>query len=79
MPGAGESDKRRKVHENADVSSLDPRTCEIVITFEPIDQLNSGASNLAQKPQQVIAEFNPIRIRGGMASYTVIEDRSDRL
>ena len=70
----GDGSKRRKVDENTDLSSFDPGTCEIVITFEPIEELNS---NLAEKPKQVRAKFNPIRIRGGMISDTVIQERKE--
>ena len=70
--------RRRKVLESADVSSLNPGKCEIVITFEPIDEVNPGNSSKAENPPQSQAKFNPIRIRGGMASDTVIEDRTDR-
>ena len=70
----GGGSKRRKVSESADVSTFDPSTCEIVITFEPIKELNS---NLPEKPRQVRAKFNPIRIEGGMISDTVIQERKE--
>ena len=66
--------KRRKVLESADVTTFDPSTCEIVITFEPIKDLNS---NLSEKPKRVRAKFNPIRIKGGMISDTVIQERKE--
>ncbi len=66
--------KRRKVLESADVTTFDPNTCEIVITFEPIKDLNS---NLSEKPKRVRAKFNPIRIKGGMISDTVIQERKE--
>ncbi len=70
------SNERQRIHENADASSFDPSTCELVITFERIKDLNA---NLSEKPKRVRAKFNPIRIRGPMASDTVIEDRADRV
>ena len=68
--------KRRKVDDSADVTTFDPGTCEIVITFEPDNQ---PKSNTSKKPKLTRADFNPIRIRGGMASDTVIEDRAERV
>ena len=68
--------KRRRVDEGADVTTFDPNACEIVIAFEPDNQ---EKSNTSKKPKLTRAEFNPIRIRGGMASDTVIEDRADRV
>lgn len=67
---------RRKVNDSADVTTFDPGTCEIVITFEPDNQ---AKSNTSKRPKLTRADFNPIRIRGGMASDTVIEDRADRV
>ncbi len=74
-PGSG-GDERQKVNESADVTTIDPGTYEIVITFERIKDLHSDMSAM---PKQVMADYNPIRIKGGMASDTVIEDREDRV
>ena len=73
---ATDGSKRRRMDEGADVTTLDPNACEIVITFEPDNQ---EKSNTSKKPRLTRADFNPIRIRGGMASDTVIEDRADRV
>ena len=69
--------KRRKVHESADVATFDPRTCEIVITFEPVEEPDSVNSSLADKPKRYRAGFSPVRIRGGMISDTVIQERKE--
>ena len=66
--------ERRKVLESADAATFDPSTCEIVISFEPIKDLNSNPS---EKPKRVRAKFNPIRIKGGMISDTVIQERKE--
>ena len=71
---ASGGNERQRVHENADASTFDPSTCEIVITFERIKDLNS---NLSERPKQVRAKFNPIRIEGGMISDTVIQERKE--
>lgn len=66
--------KRRKVNESADVTTFDPSTCEIVITFEPNNELNLNPS---EKPKRDRATFNPIRISGEMISDTVIRERNE--
>ena len=70
------SSARREVNESADISTFDPGSCEIVITFEPALDLHS---ELSVEHKRMIADYNPIRIKGGMASDTVIEDRADRV
>ena len=71
---ASGGNKRRKLNESADVTTLDPDTCEIVITFESIKELNSNPS---EKPKRGKARFNPIRIKGEMMSDTVIRERRE--
>ena len=65
---------RREVNESADISTFDPRSCEIVITFEPAKDLHS---ELSAKHKRVMTDYNPIRISGEMMSDTVIRERRE--
>ena len=72
--GSSSGGKRREVTESTDVTTLDPRAYEIVITFEPVDAINSDHS---KKPKKDRVEYNPIRISGEMMSDTVIRERRE--
>ncbi len=66
--------KRKKVNESADVTTFDPGSCEIVITFERIGDLRSDPAASANR---AMPDYNPIRIKGEMISDTVIRERNE--